>query len=56
MDYDQSLLDRQDPVSFHKFYDIDPIKVYEKYFHQSDEAFRRLKSEAEDNKKKKDEL
>ncbi len=37
---------RQDPASFHKFHEIDPIDVYETYFKESDEYFRQIKAEA----------
>lgn len=53
VDYDPELLKRQDPASFHKFYDIDPVKVYEDYFKESDAYFRQIKLEVP---AKKDEL
>ena len=49
-DYDEELLDRQDPVSFHKFDDgtvpTDPVRNYEKWFKESDDhLLQRIKSD-----------
>lgn len=37
MDYPKPLLALQKPVSFHKFWQLDPIAVYEKWFKEDDE-------------------
>lgn len=36
MDYSKSLLIVQKPISFHKFWQLDPISVYEEWFAADD--------------------
>ena len=42
-DYSPDLLKDHDPISFHKFWNHDPIKVYEKYFKASDTSLTAYK-------------
>lgn len=37
MDYNETLLARQDPISFHKFEEENPFQVYSKWFKDADE-------------------
>ena len=39
-DYTSDLLLHQDPISFHKFWNNDPIKIYNDYFRNADENLR----------------
>ena len=36
VDYPAAQINNRRPISFHKHWNIDPIKVYEEYFHTSD--------------------
>jgi UDP-glucose:O-linked fucose beta-1,3-glucosyltransferase len=42
-DYHDKLLRLQDPVSFHKFWNTDPRKIYAKWFEPSDRRLTELK-------------
>eukprot|EP00095_Tigriopus_kingsejongensis_P006246 snap_masked-scaffold1159_size58420-processed-gene-0.4 protein:Tk06246 transcript:snap_masked-scaffold1159_size58420-processed-gene-0.4-mRNA-1 annotation:"general transcription factor iif subunit 1 isoform x1" len=42
-DYHEKLLAEHDPVSFHKFWQTDPVKTYRKWFAEWDELPRRIK-------------
>ena len=42
-DYSPDLLKDRDPISFHKFWNNDPLKVYKKYFKESDETLKAYK-------------
>ena len=46
-DYSDGYLENLQPVSFHKHWEIDPIKVYKKYFAEADEATFNLPFEPE---------
>ena len=46
-DYSDGYLQNLQPVSFHKHYEIDPIKVYEKYFAKNDDAAFTIPNEPE---------
>lgn len=37
----------QNPASFHKFYDIDPVQVYLDWFAKGDEALKKFREESE---------
>ena len=39
-DYAKELLQHRDPISFHKFWNNDPLKIYAKYFKDTDENLR----------------
>ena len=43
-DYPPELLQHRDPISFHKFWNNDPISTYKKYFKKADEFLKDLKS------------
>ncbi|XP_050079003.1 beta-1,3-glucosyltransferase [Anopheles maculipalpis] len=43
-DYAPELLDRQDTVSFHKHWQIDPQQVYNRWFRQQDERYSQLQA------------
>ena len=42
-DYTPELLRHRDPISFHKFWNNDPLSIYNKYFKESDENLRNYK-------------
>ena len=42
-DYSPDLLRDRDPISFHKFWNNDPLNVYKKYFKESDETLKTYK-------------
>ena len=42
-DYSPDLLKDRDPISFHKFWNNDPLNVYKKYFKQADETLKTYK-------------
>ena len=42
-DYHHDLLDHQDPISFHKFWNTDPIKIYDHWFRSADDELRQFK-------------
>lgn len=44
-DYPSSMLSYRRPVSFHKHWEIDPLKVYQDYFQPSDEKLAGVKEE-----------
>ena len=46
-DYSDGYLQNLQPVSFHKHYEIDPIKIYEKYFAKNDDAAFTIPNEPE---------
>ena len=46
-DYDPKLLARQDPVSFHKFMDADPLEMYNTWFKSADEKYKSYKLKSE---------
>ena len=52
-DYAPDLLDYRDPISFHKFWNTDPMKIYNKWFRQADQ---KLKAFKENLKNSHDEL
>ena len=41
-DYSEDLLADQDPISFHKHWNTDPVKMYEKWFSQADKDLIKL--------------
>jgi len=41
-DYSEALLADQDPISFHKHWNTDPVKMYEKWFSQADKDLIKL--------------
>ena len=43
-DYHPKTLTVQEPVSFHKFWNTDPRKIYKKWFHDSDADLAALKA------------
>ena len=43
MDYAISYLASQEPISFHKFWEIDPLEVYEQWFAEADRAWKFIK-------------
>ena len=43
-DYHPKLLQVQEPVSFHKFWNTDPRRIYKKWFYQSDIELAALKA------------
>ncbi len=42
-DYHPDLLAHQNPISFHKFWMVDPRKIYDQWFRASDEELRQFK-------------
>ena len=47
--YNFGAADAEDPVSFHKFVETDPIRNYEKWFKETDDLLlQRITSEAKD--------
>ena len=42
-DYHPSLLELQDPISFHKFWNTDPMKTYAEWFAENDKRLAELK-------------
>jgi hypothetical protein len=45
-DYHPTLLEHQDPISFHKFWNTDPRKIYDRWFRLADEDLRLVKFNA----------
>lgn len=45
-DYSPELINHQDPVSFHKFWDCDPIKTYQDWFSLADQDLAQLKKQS----------
>ena len=52
-DYPPEYLRYLDPISFHKFWNTDPLKIYENWFRQADQN---LKAYKQDMNKSHDEL
>merc|ERR1712142_938805 len=44
-DYSPDLINHQDPVSFHKFWDCDPIRTYQDWFSLADQDLAQLKKQ-----------
>lgn len=42
-DYHEKLLQTDDPISFHKFWQTDPIKTYDRWFREADAALKEHK-------------
>ena len=42
-DYAKDLLIHQDPISFHKFWNTDPLKIYDKWFRKADQKLEQYK-------------
>jgi len=48
LDYPSALLAYRRPVSFHKHWNIDPVKVYDEWFRKSDDKLRNKRKEREE--------
>ena len=44
-DYAPDLLGYRDPISFHKFWNTDPMKIYDKWFRQADQKLKAFKED-----------
>ena len=44
-DYAPDLLRYRDPISFHKFWNTDPMKIYDKWFRQADQKLKAFKED-----------
>ena len=42
-DYAPDYLRHSDPISFHKFWNTDPMKIYDNWFRQADKSFKEFK-------------
>ncbi|XP_015179212.1 PREDICTED: beta-1,3-glucosyltransferase isoform X2 [Polistes dominula] len=45
VDYATAYLASQEPISFHKFWEIDPIKVYNQWFYDADSSLTKKRTE-----------
>ena len=43
-DYHPKELESHDPLSFHKFWNTDPIKIYQKWFEKDDQKLKDVKA------------